>query len=226
MYADGKLFISSTGPNPDIGFDKTDLMARKNEDSAVQELANIMIKASNESRGTVASLAAWTKEVDDTNAGEGTFSCYPPMIFDMISSIDHVKWELSPRYTEKTMNRPLYYQMLCHLTKQYPSWHLHSSFGRQEHADSQPMFQQALFFDYVVLHGHRYYSSVQSGAKHSSLVEVDLPSRHPSGYPRRGRGELLEILQFQQSPGTSPVWVARMRWFIPWTGERDPVWEL
>ena len=142
--------------------------------------------------------------------------------------IDNVKWELSPRYEQKKMDRQLYYRMLCYLAEHYPLRHLHSCFGRPEYPDSQPLFENALFFDYVVLQGHRYYASIQSGTKHSSLVEVELPSiDQPAGHrPKRGRGELLRLIQFQQSPNESPAWVAQMRWFKPWTGVYDTVWDL
>lgn len=49
-------------------------MSRKSEQVLLPELANVMLKASNETRGTVASLAAWTKEVDAANAAEGALS--------------------------------------------------------------------------------------------------------------------------------------------------------
>lgn len=66
--------FSSPSLNPDLGLPQTELMSRKSEQVLLPELASVMLKASNETRGTVASLAAWTKEVDAANAVEGALS--------------------------------------------------------------------------------------------------------------------------------------------------------
>ena len=62
------------GPNPAFSFHQTDMMARKSDDTLVQDLAQIMLKASNETRGTIANLSAWKNDVDGANHAEGKWS--------------------------------------------------------------------------------------------------------------------------------------------------------
>ena len=64
-------FFSPLHPNPDASSGQTDLMARDNNTPLVQDLANVMLKATNETRGTVANLASWVKEVDEGEIRQG-----------------------------------------------------------------------------------------------------------------------------------------------------------
>ena len=66
--------LTSFGPNPAFSFHQTDMMARKSDDTLVQDLAQIMLKASNETRGTIANLSAWKNDVDGANHAEGEWS--------------------------------------------------------------------------------------------------------------------------------------------------------
>ncbi|KIK33735.1 hypothetical protein CY34DRAFT_26988 [Suillus luteus UH-Slu-Lm8-n1] len=102
--------------------------------------ANIMIKASNEERGTVARLAALSKDLDD-------------VVTDAHCHMDHL--------------------LLSH---------------------SLPLNQQAIFFNYVVLCGKRYYASWTTGSNHLSFIHVIIPN---NGSPCHVYGEILEIFQFE-----------------------------
>lgn len=107
-----------------------------------------------------------------------------------------------------------YRAVLRHLHANFPQWHLHSSLALPRHIDSQPLERQAIFFEYVILRGHRYYASKMAGSRNSALIEVSVPVTHPSAIDV-SCGELVEIIQFQQNASTPILWFGRMRWFRP-----------
>ncbi|KAG1774332.1 hypothetical protein EV702DRAFT_1047887 [Suillus placidus] len=111
------------------------------KDSLPSQTASIMLKASNDERGTVAGLAALSKDLDDAGAD--------------------------------------------------------------------------VFFDYVVID--------TVGTNCSSLVHVIIPGITVI----HAYGEVLEIFQFNQRFRNvdDSLWFARMRWFVPWRGEREKVWD-
>lgn len=86
---------------------------------------------------------------------------------------------------------------------------------------SLPLNRQAIFFDYVVLRGKRYYASRTTGSNRSSFVHVIIPTNGP---PCHAYGEILEIFQFDQNfhGRGNPMWFARMRWLKGWRAEPSP----
>ncbi|KAL6299063.1 hypothetical protein BKA93DRAFT_830185 [Sparassis latifolia] len=174
----------------------------------IQQLGQMMLKATQNERGTVAGLAAWAKEVDDDSS-----NAHPsPALYSMSASSEL-----------QSMTTNTYRLLLMHLTKSYPDWHLHSHIGRPQFTDSQPMIDNAIFFDHVVKGGQRYYASMKSGSHHSSLIEVY--RRTSDNCQTVDCGELLEIFQFQQNSRVPPMWFGRIRWFKPWEGDREPIWD-
>lgn len=87
---------------------------------------------------------------------------------------------------------------------------------------SLPLDRTAIFFDYVVIKGKRYYASRTVGSNRSSFVHVIIPADNPIHL----HGEVLEILQVDQSwrEHVQSLWFARMRWFKPWQGDAGMVW--
>ncbi|KAG1780388.1 hypothetical protein EV702DRAFT_1043207 [Suillus placidus] len=87
---------------------------------------------------------------------------------------------------------------------------------------SLPLDRNATFFDYVIIHGRRYYGSRTVGSNRSSFVHVTIPGP----IVQDAYGEVLEIFQFNQRfrNADTPLWLARMRWFVPWSGECEKVW--
>ncbi|KAH9924357.1 hypothetical protein B0H21DRAFT_712451, partial [Amylocystis lapponica] len=171
------------------------LMAHQMPDQPlVQRLGQVMLKATHDARGTVAGLASWAKETDK---------------------------DLDQAHEIKKFSSETYRILLRFLQQRYPDWHLHSMLGKAHFADSQPMHNIGVFFDYVVVGGKRYYASGKTGTRHSSYVEVysSFASSNPSTC-----GELLEVFQFQQNPTMQPLWYGRIRWFKPWNGPREDIW--
>ena len=104
----------------------------------------------------------------------------------------------------------------------YPCTPVHCRSDHLLVPNSLPLERSATFFDYVVIEGKRYFASRTVGWNKSSFVQVLIPSTPPiTAY-----GEILEVFQFDQDFRQigSPLWMARMRWFKPWTGECDTIW--
>ncbi|KAG1721106.1 hypothetical protein EDB19DRAFT_1835661 [Suillus lakei] len=85
--------------------------------------------------------------------------------------------------------------------------------------NSTPLNHEATFYEYVIVNGRRYHASRTVGSNSSSLVRVTIPG----AVPVTAFGELLEIFQFECRSGHS-VWFGRIRWFKPWCGTRNKVW--
>ena len=105
----------------------------------------------------------------------------------------------------------------------YPRTPVHCRSDRAVIRNSLPLERTATFFKYVVVDGKRYYASRTVGSNKSSFVHVIIPG--PS--PINAYGEILEIFQFNQDfrQTGSPLWLARVRWFKPWAGEREKIWD-
>jgi hypothetical protein len=73
------------------------------------------------------------------------------------------------------------------------------------------------------MNGKRIFASRMAGWNKSSLVHVLIPGTPPQD----AYGEVLEILQVTQDfrDVGYPMWLAQMRWFIPWDGERSQIWD-
>ncbi|KAI0668702.1 hypothetical protein C8Q78DRAFT_1097701 [Trametes maxima] len=169
-------------------------------------LGAAMSKATHDGRGTVAGLAAWARQADeDLDMAHPWASPYT----------------MSIRRETRTMSSQTYRDLLAHLRKLHPHWHLHSLIAKPRHPQSVPLTTTAHFYDYVSLSGRRYYASSEANTKRSSLVEVydsnalapESANTGPLSMPSTHCGELEEIFEFQQSSTTPPFWFGRMRWF-------------
>jgi hypothetical protein len=113
-------------------------------------------------------------------------------------------------------------QTLCF---RFPLTPVHCRMDRPLVAHSLPLHRQAIFFEYVILDGKRYYASRTVGSNHSSFVHAIIPCEGQA--PRHVYGEILEIFQFMQNfrGQEAPMWFARMRWFKPWRSESINPWD-
>jgi len=109
------------------------------------------------------------------------------------------------------------------ICSRYPGTPVHCRSDSVVSPNSVPLERTATFFEYVVIDGKRYFASRTVGLNRSSLVHVIIPGMSPI----HGYGEILEIFQFNQvfSLTNSPLWLAQVRWFKPWSGERETIWD-
>jgi hypothetical protein len=129
---------------------------------------------------------------------------------------------LSPRHERKIMSTITYRRLARMLTSLHPESPVHCQSDRPMDLRSVPLDQDAIFYDYVVYKGTRYYSSRAVGTNRASLVEVYMTC---SGITHIQCGELLELFEFDEGKRGSPIWVAHMRWFREWDGPREAVWD-
>lgn len=127
-------------------------------------------------------------------------------------------YSLSPQHRKRDMSMDTYRllaQMLCFW---FPHMPVHCRTDRAVVPQSLPLNRQAVFFDYVIVDGKRYYASRTVGSNCSSFVHVHIPT---DTLPRQAHGEILEIFQLDQNfhGEEKMMWFARMRWFKPWGGE-------
>ncbi|KAG1790943.1 uncharacterized protein HD556DRAFT_1445718 [Suillus plorans] len=167
-------------------------------------VAEIMLKASNEERGTVAGLTALSKDLDDVNTDAGQ------------------SYALSPRHQKTLMTTDTYRLLAQTLCFRYPLAPVHCLCDHPVVPHSLPLDHTAIFFDYVVIKGKRYYASRTVGSNRSSFVHVIIPADNPIHL----HGEVLEIFQVDQSwrEHVQSLWFARMHWFKPWQGDAGMVW--
>ncbi|KII90058.1 hypothetical protein PLICRDRAFT_577874 [Plicaturopsis crispa FD-325 SS-3] len=125
-------------------------------DSLQSRLAELMLKASNEDRGTVAALTTLSQELDDENQDAGK------------------RFVLSPRYERKAMGSETYRLLASWINSRFPHLPVHCISERPQHLRSLPLNTVADYFDYVVLNATRYYSSAATGSNRSAMVEVDI----------------------------------------------------
>ncbi|KAG2141058.1 hypothetical protein DEU56DRAFT_734574 [Suillus clintonianus] len=184
-------------------------LRRYPDETLPYEVAKIMLKASNDERGTVAGLAAFTKELDDG-------------LIDAAQT-----YTFSPRHQKKDMSSETYRLLAQTLCFWFPFTPVHCRMDLPLVAHSLPLERQAIFFEYVILGGKRYYASRTVGSNRSSFIHAIIPSAlHP---PRHAYGEVLELFQFEQNfrgPGhDTMLWFARTRWFKPWRCESTNPWD-
>ena len=138
--------------------------------------------------------------------------------------IGHVLYALSPRRQLRNMSSETYHLLAHTLCTTYPATPVHCRSERVVLPNSLPLKHTAIFFEYVVVNGKRFYASRTVGWNKSSLVHVVIPGP----LPKDAYGEVLEILQIDQDFRNTghPLWLTRMRWFKPWCGEREQIWDI
>jgi len=103
----------------------------------------------------------------------------------------------------------------------YPLTPIHCHLDAAVASNSLPLDHKAIFFEYVVVNGKRYYASWTVGWNKSSFIWVlILGSSQVTAYR-----ELLEIFQFSQDFGQTvcPLWLAWVRWLTLWESKRDSI---
>jgi hypothetical protein len=116
------------------------------------------------------------------------------------------------------------YRLLANTIRiRYPTFPVHCRSERPTDRNSVPLDWAATFFEYIVVDGKRYHASLTVMSNSSSFVHVVIPA--PS--PVDAYGEVLEIFQFNQDFRRvgRPMWLARLRWFKPWNGQREKLWD-
>ncbi|OBZ79611.1 hypothetical protein A0H81_00065 [Grifola frondosa] len=172
------------------------------------KLAKLMLKTTQDDRGTVAGLVAWVDEVDKAHN-----EAHPVQTYAM-----------SPRRKTSTLSsQGLYDVLLHHFHTTWPSWHIHSQTGCAMDADSLPLEDAVIFFNYVQFGKSRFYASNLSGQLAASLVKVYMSTT--PGMPQTSCAQLTDIFQFQQNLSSPPMWFGHVRWFKPWSGPREPIWD-
>jgi hypothetical protein len=133
-----------------------------------------------------------------------------------------VPYALSPRCQLRSMSSETY-RLLAHtLSIRFPATPVHCRADLALTPNSLPLECKAIFFEYVIVNGKRFYASRTVGWNKSSLVHVVIPGP----FPKDAYGEVLEILQINQDIRKTgyPMLLARMRWLKSWCGERDHIW--
>lgn len=134
-----------------------------------------------------------------------------------------VPYAFSPRHHTKNMSSDTYRFVANTICSRFPSTPVHCRSDNPVHPNSLPLERTAVFFDYVVVDGKRYHASRTVGCNRSSFVHVLIPGPCPVD----AYGELLEVFQFNQDfrhIGSS-IQLAHVRWFRPWTEERECIWD-
>ena len=121
------------------------------------------------------------------------------------------------------MSSDTYRLLADEISLQYPLTPVHCRSDAAVTSNSLPLDRKAIFFEYIVVNGKRFYASWTVGWNKSSFVRVLIPGPSPS----TAYGELLEVFQFSQDFGQAdcPLWLARVRWLTPWEGECDSLWD-
>lgn len=137
--------------------------------------------------------------------------------------IGGVPYALSPRRQVKNIPSETYYHLAHTLCLRYPATPVHCRSDRALTPNSLPLDHTAIFFEYVVVDGKRYYASRTASWNKSSFVHVIIPGHTD----KDAYGEVLEILQINQDFRNTghPLWLAHVRWFVPWCGERSQIWD-
>ena|SRR6267154_6438564 len=137
--------------------------------------------------------------------------------------IGGVPYVLSPRRQTRNMSSETYHLLAHMICTQYPATPFHCQSVHAITPNSLPLNHMAIFFEYVVVNGKRFYASRTVGWNKSSLIYVIILGP----LPMDEYGEILEILQINQDFWNTghPLWLARVRWLKPWCGERDQIWD-
>lgn len=104
----------------------------------------------------------------------------------------------------------LYYEYLRYLQLREPLQQYHSFISVAPSPSSILVTNVATFFDYVVVHGHRYHSSRRAASSRDSLALV-----HTSA-TSTWIGEITDILVYENAHTPRGI-MAAMRWFKPAT---------
>jgi len=133
---------------------------------------------------------------------------------------------LSPQRQRQMMSMETYEHLASTISLQLPTTPVHCRYNHPLVPHSIQLDQEAIFFEYVIICGKRYYASRSVGTCSSSLVQVSVPFLDGSG-STVVYGEILEVFQFNQDIHhvNESMWFARMRWFKQWTGECEEIWE-
>jgi hypothetical protein len=136
-----------------------------------------------------------------------------------------ISYSLSPRSTERSMSSEIYHLLLREFTILFPDQHYHNRMHQPHNQNSIPLSNKAIFFDYVIVNGHRYHASngVDSGVNAQSLIHVEVQA--DTDFRRVQCGELLDIIQFSGGPTKDPLWFGRICWFKTWTGPCPRIWD-
>lgn len=129
-------------------------------------------------------------------------------------------FSLSPHRKTRVMSSETYRTLARTLCFRFPYTPVHCRGDEPLVQNSTPLNREAIFYEYVVVNGRRYHASRTVGSNSSSLVHVTIPG----AVPVTTYGELLEIFQFDCRSGHS-VWFGRMRWFKPWCGMCNKIWD-
>jgi len=137
--------------------------------------------------------------------------------------IGGITYSLGPQCQIRNMSSETYHLLAHTICSRYPATPVHCRSDHTVTPNSLPLTHTAIFFEYVVVNGKRYYASRTVGWNTSSLVHVVIPGP----FPKDAYGEVLEILQIDQDFRNTgrPLWLARIRWLKPWCGERDRIWD-
>jgi hypothetical protein len=180
----------------------------------------VLNKASNEDRGTVAELAALSRDLDKLHRdGEPWRSV---MTYNSYYWAAKLAYQFSPHSKVGLMTDETYHQLSGALTKHFPDVRVHCISDPAPHPDSIPLNTQATFYNYVVVDGRRYYASSRARSNRSSLIQAAIPTG--TGISLHC-GELLEIFKFQQCADGTELWFGHVRWFTTYRGTPEPIWE-
>ena len=141
----------------------------------------------------------------------------------LTAMIGGVPYALSPRRQVKNMSLETYHLLAYTLCLCYPTTPIHCHLDRALTPNSLPLDYSAMFFEYIVVDSKHFFASQTSGWNKSSLVHVLISGPNP----KDTYGEILEILQIDQDfrRAGHPLWLAHVRWFIPWYGQQSQIWD-
>ncbi|TBU52487.1 hypothetical protein BD310DRAFT_981846 [Dichomitus squalens] len=159
-------------------------------DPGLQASCDAMLAAAADDRGTLQNLV---QDLDNTFADKGKIC------------------ELSRRASREMFPEDLYYTLLKHVQSRHPLQQFHSFISLAPSPTSTLVPNIATFFDYAIIHGHRYYASRRTISPRNSLALVQW---NTSGSPsqRRHAGEITDIFMFEH-PSVGAVYLAAVRWF-------------
>ena len=189
------------------------------------EVAAIMLKATNEEQEMVAGLASILETLDDDpELADGEYSDFLHRVSTrQVLLTESVPYAFSPHHHTRHMSSDTYRLLANTICSRFPSTPIHCRSDNLVFPNSLPLERTALFFDYIVVDSKRYHASRTVRSNRLSFVHVLIPGPSPVGAYR----ELLEVFQLNQDfrhTGSS-LRLAHMRWFRPWTGERESIWD-
>jgi len=127
----------------------------------------------------------------------------------LICHPDGITFSLSAHYEEQTLDSNLYGTLLKHLSMLFPQLCLCSLIEQNPAPDTTPLLNKAIFFDYAVVHQHRYYASNCARNSTGSLVEVIVSELGDTWV-----GELTDLIHINQGPDHTFT-LGHFCWFHP-----------